>query len=148
MKSPSARRTASYHDFEASEGGVIIPPPSPYSRPPVLHVQTPSDSFQSAFTLGVPSSSQSGLTTYIQSTSSRTSSGSSTGSVTPSDSASLCSGSSRGRRNKARGSSRLSRAESASLIPNWTDARQHRFEQRLVRLTASAGLPLSWVENP
>ena len=69
MKPLIARRTVSYHDLEASEGGVIIPPPFPYSRPPVLYVQTPSNSFQSAFTLGDPLSSQSGLTTYIQSTS-------------------------------------------------------------------------------
>jgi hypothetical protein len=30
----------------------------------------------------------------------------------------------------------------------WSDARQMRFEERMIRLTASAGLLLSWVENP
>ena len=31
---------------------------------------------------------------------------------------------------------------------SWSDARQACFEDRLTRLTASAGFPLSWVENP
>ena len=30
----------------------------------------------------------------------------------------------------------------------WSDARQLHFEEKLVCLTALAGLPLSWVENP
>jgi hypothetical protein len=33
-------------------------------------------------------------------------------------------------------------------IMAWSDARQLHFEEIMVRLTASAGLPLSWVENP
>ncbi|KAI9447555.1 hypothetical protein H4582DRAFT_1803117 [Lactarius indigo] len=30
---------------------------------------------------------------------------------------------------------------------SWSEGRQLLFEERIVRLTASAGLPLSWVEN-
>ncbi|KAH9023574.1 hypothetical protein EDB83DRAFT_2208122, partial [Lactarius deliciosus] len=30
----------------------------------------------------------------------------------------------------------------------WSDARQARFEERVTRITAAAGFPLSWVENP
>ena len=32
-------------------------------------------------------------------------------------------------------------------IQKWPDARRKQFEKRILRLTASAGLPLSWVEN-
>lgn len=30
----------------------------------------------------------------------------------------------------------------------WNDFRQRRFETRIARITASAGLPLGWIENP
>ncbi|EED82724.1 predicted protein [Postia placenta Mad-698-R] len=30
----------------------------------------------------------------------------------------------------------------------WDDSKQKQLEDRLIRLTASAGLPLTWVENP
>ncbi|KAH8991817.1 hypothetical protein EDB86DRAFT_2779880, partial [Lactarius hatsudake] len=32
--------------------------------------------------------------------------------------------------------------------PTWSDARQARFEEQVTRITAAAGFPLSWVENP
>ncbi|KAH8991738.1 hypothetical protein EDB86DRAFT_2806431 [Lactarius hatsudake] len=31
---------------------------------------------------------------------------------------------------------------------SWSEGCQARFEERIIHLTASAGLPLSWVENP
>jgi len=34
-----------------------------------------------------------------------------------------------------------------NIGPIWTTARQAMFENRLARLTASAGLPLAWVDN-
>ncbi|PPQ82992.1 hypothetical protein CVT25_005295 [Psilocybe cyanescens] len=34
------------------------------------------------------------------------------------------------------------------LVPRWSSARKKRFEHRILRLTASAGFPLSWVANP
>ena len=34
------------------------------------------------------------------------------------------------------------------VVPIWSAARTRLFEHRLLRLTASAGFPLSWVENP
>lgn len=34
------------------------------------------------------------------------------------------------------------------LGPVWTSERQENFEKQLARLTASAGLPLSWIDNP
>jgi hypothetical protein len=39
-------------------------------------------------------------------------------------------------------------ASSAGHTFQWTDALQARFETLLARITASAGFPLSWVENP
>jgi hypothetical protein len=33
------------------------------------------------------------------------------------------------------------------LAPNWSAARKKAFEKRILRLTASAGFPLSWTEN-
>ena len=33
-------------------------------------------------------------------------------------------------------------------MPVWSAARTRLFEHRILRLTASAGFPLSWVENP
>lgn len=32
-------------------------------------------------------------------------------------------------------------------LPKWSSAKQTSFERRLARLTASAGLPFSWLEN-
>lgn len=34
-----------------------------------------------------------------------------------------------------------------TLAPNWSAARKKAFEKRILRLTASAGFPLSWTEN-
>jgi predicted component of type VI protein secretion system len=34
------------------------------------------------------------------------------------------------------------------MVPVWSAARTRLFEHRILRLTASAGFPLSWVENP
>lgn len=34
------------------------------------------------------------------------------------------------------------------LVPVWSPARVKAFEHRILRLTASAGFPLSWIENP
>ena len=34
-----------------------------------------------------------------------------------------------------------------SLAPHWSAARKKAFEKRILRLTASAGFPLSWTEN-
>jgi hypothetical protein len=34
------------------------------------------------------------------------------------------------------------------IVPIWNVERQTQFENRLARLTASAGLPFSWVDNP
>ena len=34
------------------------------------------------------------------------------------------------------------------LVPVWSPSRVKAFEHRILRLTASAGFPLSWVENP
>lgn len=34
------------------------------------------------------------------------------------------------------------------LVPVWSPARVKAFEHKILRLTASAGFPLSWVENP
>lgn len=60
-KSPSARRTLSHQDFGERIQGSPISSSSmarsssfPYPRPPVFHVQTPSESYQSAYTLTVP----------------------------------------------------------------------------------------------
>ncbi|KZP02551.1 hypothetical protein FIBSPDRAFT_770553 [Athelia psychrophila] len=44
----------------------------------------------------------------------------------------------------SRSSSRLSYTDG----PLWTSSHQKRFETRIARLTASAGLPLAWVDNP
>ena len=35
-----------------------------------------------------------------------------------------------------------------ALAPHWSAARKKAFEKRILRLTASAGFPLSWTENP
>ncbi|KAH7921716.1 hypothetical protein BV22DRAFT_1018795 [Leucogyrophana mollusca] len=34
------------------------------------------------------------------------------------------------------------------ILPEWTSTQQKRFERRISRLTASAGLPFAWVDNP
>lgn len=34
------------------------------------------------------------------------------------------------------------------IVPAWSSARKKQFEHRVLRLTASAGFALSWVENP
>jgi hypothetical protein len=57
----------------------------------------------------------------------------------------------------SRPSSRLGRRRSSLfpsnvpgelMVPVWSAARTRLFEHRILRLTASAGFPLSWVENP
>lgn len=70
---------------------------------------------------------------------------SSSSSIAPSDSISV-SGAPSYRSRRGRGHIALDShilADSA-----WSDGRQAMFEERVMRLTASAGLPLSWVENP
>lgn len=76
------------------------------------------------------------------STLSRVSSGS-TDSITPSESASRNSSRSGDRR---RSNARLPASDKLAIVP-WNDATRRRFEQYIVRLTASAGFSLSWVEN-
>ena len=142
-----------HHTFEL--GARSISPLPPYSQPPTLQVQTPLNNYQSAYTLAVPLAGPSTHGTYerepsIMSTSTSNSHGSS---LTPSNSvsvrsiASLAPGpatSSRSRR-----SSRVASFTSPALdMASWSDARQMRFEEKILRLTASAGFPLSWVENP
>jgi hypothetical protein len=74
---------------------------------------------------------------------------SSTDSITPSDSASAISRTSNrsvsgdGRR---LGSNRRGGSDNLAIVP-WNDSTRRRFEQYVVRLTASAGFSLSWVEN-
>lgn len=140
-QSGSPRRAGSRYSSSTSRMS-----PSPYSRPPSFHVQTPSGSFQSPYALGVPTSSSqiSDNNPYDQAQSLLSSSGSS---LAPSDSASVCL--SQPRKSRRAKSHMPSHLMPTPLSPDtWTDARQRRFEERLVRLTASAGLPLSWVENP
>ena len=113
---------------------------SPYPLP-MLHVRTPSDSQQSAYTLTV--SRPPSRASYERESSIVSSSSSS---LAPSDSISMHS-------NPLPSCSRRSRnyitplSLSVNDLP-WSDARQACFEDRLTRLTASAGFPLSWVENP
>jgi hypothetical protein len=148
MKSP--RKTASRRNVgesvetSSSVQGYSVSPYPP-SRPPVLHVQTPSDSYQSAFSLTIPGP-------FMHSSYERDPSvvSTSTSSLAPSDSISMCHipppSRTTSRRSRHRVASFTSRAPSPDLP--WSDARQMRFEERMIRLTASAGLPLSWVENP
>jgi len=88
VKSP--RKSApSRHDF--GEGSTSVLSVSPYARPPVLHVQTPLDGFQSAYMLAVPPpSSQIGLSNYTQHGRPQSVVSSSGSSLTPSDSISVC----------------------------------------------------------
>jgi hypothetical protein len=141
----SPKKPAPRHDF--GDGGTSIESVSPYTRPPVLQVQTPSESYQSAYTLTVPApSSQLGSSNHIQYGQAPPSLiSSSCSSLAPSDSISLRS--SLPPRASRRGKNRVA-PHSAPPDVTWTDAHQLRFEERLMRLTASAGLPLSWVENP
>jgi hypothetical protein len=118
-------------------------PGSPYPSPqlPSLHVQTPSESYQSPYTLSIsrPSShmSHERMPSVVSSSSS---------SLTPFDSISVSGGppSSHSRR---RG--RITPFNSHTPLElAWSNGRQTSFEERITRLTVSAGLPLSWVENP
>jgi hypothetical protein len=118
---------------------------SPYPRPPVLQVQTPLDSYQSAYTLAVPGPRT--TTTHIAYEQEPSIvSTSTTSSLAPSDSISVIPPS-RSRR-RSRVASFTSPSQAASPNMAWSDARQMHFEDRIIRLTASAGLSLSWVENP
>jgi hypothetical protein len=105
-----------------------------------------SDTYQSPYTLAVPHPSQMYTNMDFESTpqSAASSSGSS---LAPSDSISVRA-SSQPRSLRSRSHTRSPLPQSQSPCPEWTQAHQLRFEERLVRLTASAGLPLSWVENP
>lgn len=119
-------------------------------QPPIpsLQVQTPLNTYQSAYTLAVPGPST-GQIFYEREPSIVSTSGSS--SLAPSDSISVCPPS-------LQVASAPSRSRRSSRVPSfttptspdmaWSDARQVRFEERILRLTASAGFPLSWVENP
>lgn len=117
--------------------------PYPPSQPlaPVIQVQTPFNTYQSAYTLSIPGPSTHSLShgTYEREPSIVSTS---TSSLAPSDSISLAP--SRSRR------SRVASFNSPAASPDmaWSDARQMHFEERILRLTASAGLSLSWVENP
>lgn len=51
-------------------------------------------------------------------------------------------------RSTSRSTSRSHSVISTDLTNHWSGDKQRRFEYRLTRLTASAGLPLSWVDNP
>ena len=113
------------------------PYPSPSPRLPSLHVQTPSDSFQSPFYLEV-SRGANFEPSLVSSSSS---------SLGPSDSISIAPWSS-SRRGRGHLSLLASSGSSAVLDMAWSSERQMHFEVRLMRLTASAGFPLSWVENP
>ena len=42
----------------------------------------------------------------------------------------------------------ISHQRTSDQLPEWNSERQQRFDERIARLTASAGFPLSWVENP
>jgi hypothetical protein len=136
MRSPRRSRYTG-GEVEEAEVSSSSQRQSPYPLP-MLHVRTPSDTPQSAYTLTVsrPPSRTSFEPSVVSSSSSS--------SLAPSDSVSMCS-------NIPPSRSRHSRSHLPSQpLPDlpWSDARQAYFEDRLTRLTASAGLPLSWVENP
>lgn len=162
-RSPSTRRTYSHEfhqDFGEGSSHSTIPisaasMPSPFVYPqlPALHVQTLSESFQSPYTLTVPGPqalTQPALAEFLRTMGSSSpgpgssSSSSAALSLAPSDSFSASVN--RGRRGKSRASSRLALAPPPPS--GWNDGRQARFEERVMHLTASAGFPLSWVENP
>ncbi|KAH9024118.1 hypothetical protein EDB84DRAFT_1440775 [Lactarius hengduanensis] len=142
----SPRNLRSRHHAEEGTGiGPILPlayqrhsvSPYPSPRLPSLHIQSPSDAHQYQHSLAVgPSSS------YERESSVASSSSSDARSVTPFDNVSIRSFPSR--------SSRRSSNHVPFVPPelSWSEGRQTRFEERLIRLTASAGLPLLWVENP
>ena len=119
----------------ASSSRVQLTPP-PYPTP-TFHVRSPSDSQQPAYMLSVSRPALSSRSSFVSTSSS---------SLAPSDSISVRSSvpPSRSRRGHRRTSS------PSPVIPelSWSDGRQAYFEDRITRLTASAGLPLSWIENP
>ena len=108
---------------------------------PMLHVRTPSDSHQSAYTLTV---SRPSLPCISYEHKPSVISSSSSSSLAPSDSISIISSS-------LPSCTRCSRHYITPLplsdLP-WSDACQACFKDRLTCLTTSAGFPLSWVENP
>ena len=65
-------------------------------------------------------------------------------SLAPSDSASAVPS----RSNSLRWSCSHQSQETVHASLEWSPTHQQRFEERLIRLTASAGFPLSWIENP
>lgn len=74
---------------------------------------------------------------------------SSTDSIAPSDSASAISrtsGHSGDRRRLGSSGRKVPGSDKLAIVP-WNDSTRQRFEQYIVRLTASAGFSLSWVEN-
>ena len=105
---------------------------SPYPQP-TIHVRSPSEAQQPLYTLSVSRPSR--PPSHAASSSSS--------SLAPSDSISVRSSlpPSRSRRSQRDFSP-------AFLTDPWTDGRQTSFEDWITCLTASAGLPLSWVENP
>jgi len=72
---------------------------------------------------------------------------SSSESLAPSDSASAVSRPASRIGNKRRSSSRKVPGSDNLAIQPWNESTRRRFEQYIIRLTASAGFPLSWVEN-
>ena len=135
-RSPRRHRHAPAEGAEASSSRHQITPP-PYPTP-IFHVRSPSDSQQPAYMLSVSRPALSSRSTYVSTSSSNSS-------LAPSDSISERSSVplSRPRRGHRRTSS-----PSQVLDLSWPDGRQAYFEDRITRLTASAGLPLSWIENP
>jgi hypothetical protein len=137
-KSPRKSMTAfQRHNIDLEAHSTPIP------LPPLLQVQTPSNTYQSAYTLAVPGP-LAGPSNRLGSAYEREPSivSTSTSSLAPSDSISLAP-------SRSRRSSRVpSFTSPASPDMAWSDARQMRFEERILRLTASAGLSFSWVENP
>jgi hypothetical protein len=49
---------------------------------------------------------------------------------------------------RGRGGRFASRNSQPPIEPAWSSGCQMRFEERIIRITTSAGFPLSWVENP
>ena len=109
-----------------------------------------SDSASLSVPFQVPHSSRSGspfnqhLSVERGSTLSRVSS---TDSITPSDSASRASSRSGDTLDRRRSSIRIIPSSNSLAIVPWNEATHRCFEQYIVRLTASAGFSLSWVEN-
>ena len=65
-------------------------------------------------------------------------------SLAPSDSASAVPS----RSNSLRRSRSHRSRDTVHASPEWSNTHQQRFEERLIRLMASAGFPLAWIENP